>query len=268
MNSEPNQNQHPQSSLVLQTFSRLCSAGFIPSLDLDSDSQLLEWATHTKQLLDTIDNNNNHENSVSTTMREPKNPEMLLNDFVSLFSSHLEVRGYCEYDSLLPAENNNEDENTNDQEEENDENGEEQKQIKKRTKTSPTKSSSKPTNFTGPINSALPIRGGAQLLRHGNDIARVSRMAQRLAEEVASLQQAQIRMSTQHAQELDQQAVSFRGIISELLEQQARLEREIAVMSNSTNHHQGNISGSEVPVSPNRYNHPRPSPMPKLYIPH
>lgn len=174
---------------VLSTFLRLSQCGALPTLNLDSDEDLVMWAAETNATLDamnkensgsqTNDNNNNSSNS---------NPDFLLTQFVNLLCSHLHIRGYDDIISLHDVANKNE--------------------------------------KVGGTN-ALP-KGAQQLLRHGNDVARIAMMAQRLAEEVTELQQAKLRMQQQHGQELAQQAASYREVIAGLLEQQAKLERKLS----------------------------------------
>ena len=210
---------------ILATLTRLCTTSncYIPSLDLESDGALKQWTTVTNDLLDRIDGG-------SSTADQKVNPEMLLCDFVSLFQSHLSLRGYSSTSDSLGL-------GLGTQQQQTDENNAEENVKSPKTPAPPTKNSSSNNSFSlgqqnnsnnNSSNNILQVKGAAQLLRHGNDVARVSRMAQRLAEEVASLQQAKIRMTSQHAQELNQQAASYREIICELLEQLAKVERQLS----------------------------------------
>ena len=248
------------SSTVLSVLDHLLTSGFIPSLDLDSDVALAQWAESSKASLRNI------EHSADAASKETTNPELILCEFVAKLTSHLELRGYPVSSFLEDEESNQIDsernrnksqendsrpssasakttssgapvsilkkssdqqqqqnENENNSATEGGENSDSNSKLTKKNSSSPI-----PLNHFAIVRGTLPVKGGAQLLRHGNDVARVSRMAQRLAEEVADLQQAKLRMMSQHAQELNQQAASYREIISELLEQQAKLERQLS----------------------------------------
>jgi hypothetical protein len=197
---------------VLSTLLRLCRSGALPTLNLNSDPDLVAWAEETSAMLDALQNGTAPkkpqapqaavattsegagDDSPSTDVAEKKQqpareelqtPDHLLVSFTSLLSAHLHIRGYEDAVSVQDLA------------------------------------------ATGaPHGTALP-RGAAQLLRHGNDVARVAMMAQRLAEEVTALQAHKLRSSEAHAQELASQAAAYRATISQLLEQQARLERQL-----------------------------------------